>query len=155
MTSGCDDGPSARSDRQLRLTRQGAAWKGTDGEVQVIRATRIEALRALKARPIRMDRDTHWVVYVASADKLTSRFGDTVLQAGARWKPVAIDPDRLGSAIRALQPDVLVIVTRGEGAENLMPWALAVDGRQLIIHDNGCFGAVSQLLAAMSSNPLD
>jgi hypothetical protein len=57
MTARCHGGgPSGGTGRQLRLTRDGAAWKATDGELQVTGATRIEALRALNAGRAQMDR---------------------------------------------------------------------------------------------------
>lgn len=97
----------------LRVSRQGAHWRATDGHRVATGRTRIEALRAFEqnTRANTLEQPRRWVLYVASKDDLLNTFAEAVTKAGRPWKPVVIGPLLLGDALSNLHPDAVVIAT--------------------------------------------
>ena len=87
-----------------------------------------------------------WVLYATSQDRALGAFGKTVSSAGRAWKPVAVEPYRLDEAVKAIQPEAVIVGTQDQRDERLLRRALALYGQHRIVVDDRDFGALAKLL---------
>jgi hypothetical protein len=52
---------------------------------------------------------TRWAVYATQTEETMPAFAANVRAAGSDWRPVVVEPRRLGSTVRTLQPSAVVI----------------------------------------------
>ena len=67
---------------------------------------------------VRVDRERRWALF-ATLESNVSEFAEAVRSAGPDWKPVTVAPERLKTAVRAIQPRVVVIDARVPGHQAL------------------------------------
>ena len=59
-----------------------------------------------------------WALYATNEIEPVS-FANWVQARGAEWRPVAVSPERLATAVRSIQPALVVIDPRVEGCQFL------------------------------------
>jgi len=52
---------------------------------------------------------TRWAVYATGTEDTLPVFAANVRAAGKDWRPLVVEPQRLGATIRALQPSAIVL----------------------------------------------
>lgn len=88
--------------RALPRLEPDPAWK---------RRTKRKLLRLMAEYHATMGMVNHWAI-IATYDRDPIDFAVWVRAKGRDWRPVAVDPERLGSAVANLRPNLVVIDSR-------------------------------------------
>ena len=75
------------------------------------RRTLLRLLAQIEREPRRAPSHRCWAIY-ATNDPDPVQFADSVASRGGDWRPLAVQPERLQSAVANLQPQLVVIDPR-------------------------------------------
>ena len=92
-------------------------------------------------------RAQRWVLYAASAEQ-DHAFADAVAEAGDGWKPLAVQPYRVDEAIRAVQPEAVVVACAQANAEALLRRTFALHSGGRVVVDDRHLSVLTRLLSA-------
>ena len=86
------------------------------------------------------------IVY-ATPNHSLGAFARAVIRAGRSWKPVAVPPLALDAAVRALQPEAVIVAAHQPRAATLLRQTRKRYSDRLVI-DDGNLKALTKLLSA-------
>jgi hypothetical protein len=97
--------------------------------------------------PHPMHNRRRWVLY-ANSGRRDRGFADAVVSAGRFWKPLSVQPYRIDEAIKAVEPEAVVVAADQPDNEGLLRRTFALHGKRRLVVDDRHLEVLTRLLEA-------